>query len=465
MKSFKLHLFIRLVITTFLVIWSNRLVAQYFLAEQLRQQISDQMSLTLTDCYHESTDRTNFNQCARKSNKIDLSLYLVEYYVLCGHGVTNEDAKNQQLCLDLQHSTTVWNPYEIANSQSIQHATVEHAGQAWQAFRFKDNDISPQIVLAQSEYNRLLDQMWDLRDRNLFRVVPSIFILLGFLAIYMNFVFMRPLKEIEASMSRLSSSNLGSLVKVQVPFFEFRHFVRVFDDLRARLFDSFAKAKRFSGDASHELRTPLTILRGNVERMIEDLPKGSEAQVRMRMMGDEVERLIEITEKLLQLSRADASSMLQDLKLLDVSDLMGELIDELNNFQKKIQINRDIQPHLLWQCDPVLVRQLFDNLLGNALKYNVPGGWIFVKLAQSGDGLVLMVENPSQQIPKDLSGRWAERFYRGDASHTRNIDGMGLGLSLCNEIATVHHGMLNLKVTESSTVVVTLRAPLVPTQS
>ncbi len=465
MKSFKLHLFIRLVITTFLVIWSNRLVAQYFLAEQLKQQISDQMSLTLTDCFDKSTDRTNFNQCARKTHKIDLSLYLVEYYVLCGHGITNEDAKNQQLCLDVQHSKTVWNPYEIANSQSIQHATVEHAGQAWQAFRFKDNDISPQIVLAQSEYNRLLDQMWDLRDRNLFRVVPSIFILLGFLAIYMNFVFMRPLKEIEASMSRLSSSNLGTLGKVQVPFFEFRHFVRVFDDLRARLFDSFAKAKRFSGDASHELRTPLTILRGNVERMIVDLPKGSEAQVRMRMMGDEVERLIEITEKLLQLSRADASSMLQDLKLLDVSELMGELIDELNSFQKKIQINRDIQPHVLWHCDPVLVRQLIDNLLGNALKYNVPGGWIFVKLAQSGDGLVLMVENPSQQIPKDLSDRWAERFYRGDASHTRSIDGMGLGLSLCNEIATVHHGVLNLKVTDSSTVVVTLRAPLVSTQS
>jgi signal transduction histidine kinase len=277
----------------------------------------------------------------------------------------------------------------------------------------------------------------------------------------MNYVFMRPLNEIEASMSKLSSNNLGTQDKVRVPFVEFKKFVQVFDDLRARLFDSFAKARRFSGDASHELRTPLTILRGNVERMIVDLPKGSQEQVRMRMMGDEVERLIEITEKLLQLSRADASSLLQDLKLLNVSDMLSEMSDELNSFQRKVRISCDIQPHVLWNCDPVLVRQLIDNLLGNALKYNVADGWIFLKLIQSAESLVLTVENPSLNIPKDLRERWDERFYRGDASHTRNIDGMGLGLSLCKEIVQVHQGELTLVVTNSDTVVLTVRAPLV----
>jgi signal transduction histidine kinase len=273
-----------------------------------------------------------------------------------------------------------------------------------------------------------------------------------------------PLKEIEASMSKLSSSNLGTLDKVRVPFLEFDKFVQVFDNLRARLSDSFAKARRFSGDASHELRTPLTILRGNVERMIVDLPKGSDAQVRMRMMGDEVERLIDITEKLLQLSRADASNLLQDIQLLDVSQLLCEMSEEFNSFQNKVRINCDIKPHISWNCDPVLVRQLIDNLLSNALKYNVPDGWIFVKLSQSADTLELVVENPSHNIPKDLCERWADRFYRGDASHTRSIDGMGLGLSLCKEIAHVHHGVMGLAVTQSDTVVVTLRVSLKPTQ-
>lgn len=462
MKSFKLHLFVRLIITTFLVIWSNRLVAQYFLTEQLAQIVKDQMSVTLTHCAEQAVDRELFNRCAKKTHTLDLSLYLIDLYVLCGELSTPIDIEARQVCDASKDRTTVWLPYDHAGPRPMELATVEVKAQKWQVLRFKDNDTQPKIALVQSEVRRLLDQMWELRDRNLLRVVPSVLVLLGLLSYYMTFVFMRPLNEVEASMSKLSSSNLGTLETVRVPFLEFRKFVQVFDDLRARLSDSFAKARRFSGDASHELRTPLTILRGNVERMIVDLPKGSDAQVRMRMMGDEVERLIDITEKLLQLSRADASSLLQDLKQLDVSEVMLELTDELNSFQTKVNIHCDIEPHILWHCDPTLVRQLIDNLLGNALKYNVSGGWIRVKLTQSDNRLELVVENPSNHIPKDLSERWDDRFYRGDASHTRNIDGLGLGLSLCKEIALVHHGVLNLEVTDGHTVLVTLRAPLVP---
>jgi signal transduction histidine kinase len=343
---------------------------------------------------------------------LDLSLYLIDHYVICDRDRASGNLHAQQVCAASNAPNTNWVAYDYAGPQSMELARMQVNDQAWQVLRFKDNETQPKIALVQSEVNRLMYQMWELRDRNLLRVVPSILILLGLLSYYMTMVFMRPLNEIEASMSKLSSSNLGTRQKVQVPFFEFSKFVHVFDDLRARLFDSFAKARRFSGDASHELRTPLTILRGNVERMIVDLPKGSEAQVRMRMMGDEVERLIDITEKLLQLSRADASSMLQDIQLLNVSDMLIELTEELKSFQNKVHINCDIEPNLLWRCDPILVRQLIENLLGNALKYNVTGGWIFVKLARSSDGLLLMVENPSHHIPKDLKERWAERFYR-----------------------------------------------------
>lgn len=461
MKSFKLHLFVRLIITTFMVIWINRLVAQHFLTEQLAQIVKNQMSLTLISCSAQLSDRDAFNRCAKKTHGMDLSTFHIDRYLLCGDGVKHTELNGQQLCDQLKDSKTVWRAYEYEDPHRMELASTQLDGQTWQALRFKGGEVQAKIVLAQAEFDLLLTQMWDLRDRNLLRVVPSILIFLGLLAFYMTYVFMRPLKEIEASMSRLSSSNLGTLEKLDVPFLEFRKFVQVFDDLRARLSDSFAKARRFSGDASHELRTPLTILRGNVERMIVDLPKGSDAQVRMRMVGDEVERLIDITEKLLQLSRADASSLLQDLQWTDVSEMLSELSEELNSFQNKVGITCDIEPHVLWHCDPILVRQLMDNLLGNALKYNVSGGWIRVKLTQSNNEVVLTLENSSSNIPKDLSERWADRFYRGDASHTRNIDGMGLGLSLCKEIAQVHHGVLTLVVTEASTVKVMLKAPKV----
>jgi signal transduction histidine kinase len=90
---------------------------------------------------------------------------------------------------------------------------------------------------------------------------------------------------------------------------EFQAFTEVFEELRGRLHNSFLQSHRFSSDASHELRTPLTILRGHVELGIAELPSGSPAQIRLRLMGEEIERLIDITEKLLLLSRADSDSL------------------------------------------------------------------------------------------------------------------------------------------------------------
>ena len=72
----------------------------------------------------------------------------------------------------------------------------------------------------------------------------------------------------------------------------------------------------------------------------------------------------------------------------------------------------------------------------------------------------LTVENPSLHIPPDLAHHAFDRFYRGDASHTRQIDGLGLGLSICAEIARIHQGVLTLRITETQTVLLTLTAPL-----
>ena len=74
----------------------------------------------------------------------------------------------------------------------------------------------------------------------------------------------------------------------------------------------------------------------------------------------------------------------------------------------------------------------------------------------------LSVENPISDVPADLSERAFDRFYRGDASHTRHVDGLGLGLSICLEIAKLHKATLSLVVTDQKTVIATLSAPLSP---
>jgi signal transduction histidine kinase len=274
-------------------------------------------------------------------------------------------------------------------------------------------------------------------------------------------IIMRPILRIEESISTLNANNLGQNIQLQAPYREFESLVNVYKELLQRLNESFTHARRFASDASHELRTPLTILRGNTEQLIANLPLGSEFQVRVRGISDEVDRLIDITEKLLLLSRADANSLGHTFVDVDLSQLLTQFIKpEEDEEQWHLSLKHQVEPGLIWHCDKTLAIQLIHNLLENARKYNIPRGWIRVTLRRDQGQFQLTVENPSLHIPSDLANHAFDRFYRGDASHTRQIDGLGLGLSICSEIARIHQGVLSLNITANKTVLLTLTAPL-----
>lgn len=348
----------------------------------------------------------------------------------------------------------------LVTQGSIEFAHGVIGPQSWYAVRFKDRRNGPEVWLDSQEIDALMLRVWALRDRNTIYALPTILLTLFALTLYLTYVVMRPITSIQNNMAKLTANTLDQSSVLQAPFKEFETLVKVFDDLRSRLNDSFTKARRFASDASHELRTPLTILRGNVERLIHDLPVGSDAQVRMRSMSDEVERLIEITEKLLLLSRADANSLKQDLTDVNVSQLLTQLVKDVQSFQSSLKVTSAIEPNVIWRCDKTLVHQLIQNLYANAVNYNQAQGWIHFTLAQSNGSFQLSVENPTSGAPADLSERAFDRFYRGDASHTRQVDGLGLGLSICLEIAKLHKAALSLRVTEKQTVVATLSAAL-----
>ena len=305
----------------------------------------------------------------------------------------------------------------------------------------------------------LRQRMWELRDRNLAYVLPFILTMLGFLTLWVAHLIMRPIRLLESTLSSVTSTNLGDSSNLEAPYVEFERIVSAFQDLRVRLRDSFAKARRFAADASHELRTPLTILRGNVEQLINQLPVGADSQVQMRMIGDEVERLIDITEKLLLLSRADGNSMVKEDSDFAISEFLEELVSDAHTFHPELVTRGEIEPHKVWSCDQRLIQQLIYNLYSNAVKYNVPQGWIHIRLQPEHDQWVLSFENPCEDIPVDLPKLAFDRFYRGNAAHSRKIDGLGLGLSLCQEIARLHGVQLTLSSPNGSTVLLRLVIP------
>jgi len=274
-------------------------------------------------------------------------------------------------------------------------------------------------------------------------------------------VAMRPIKQIDQSIKTLDLKTFEIKTALVAPYKEFQNIVTSFEALRLKLIQSFDKARRFASDASHELRTPLTILRGNAEALIKELPMGSDEQIRMQMLISEIDRLVTIIQKLLWLSRADANKLQPVFQEVNLSDVMGQWVLDAQTFNPNLKLTGEIQPKVIWKCDPDLVHQLIGNLYDNAVKYNAANGWIRFRLNQDTHGFYLSIENPSAPLPVDFEMQAFDRFYRGDDARSRSIDGLGLGLSLCQEIAAVHEAQLQVKVSNDGIVTFTFtNAPL-----
>ena len=237
--------------------------------------------------------------------------------------------------------------------------------------------------------------------------------------------------------------------------------IRVFNQMLERLERSFHQASRFSGDAAHELKTPLTILQGELERTLQQVPPGSEVQQRLSYLLDEVHRLSGIIRKLLLLSLADAGQLSLYLVDVDISELLLQMLEDLEMLAPDLTVKTDIAKDLKVKGDRDLLMQVLQNLFSNAIKYNLADGWIKVDAFQSNGSLQVTIVNASEGIKEGDRALIFDRFHRGDPSRNRKIEGIGLGLSLAREIVRAHHGELMLDPTSEGETSFTMSLPIV----
>jgi signal transduction histidine kinase len=213
---------------------------------------------------------------------------------------------------------------------------------------------------------------------------------------------------------------------------------------------SFNQAIRFSGDAAHELKTPLAIIQGQLERAIADAPAGSETQKNMTQALDEARRITAICRKLLLLSQADAGKLSLHYERIDLTTLLEELADDARLLASALTIHTHIGTGITVHADRDLLQQTLQNLITNAIKYNIPNGWLLINATQTNNAVTIEVKNSSQGLDEKTSGHLFERFYRGNQAHSRDIDGSGLGLSIAREIIQAHGGTLTLNTNTSN---------------
>jgi signal transduction histidine kinase len=280
--------------------------------------------------------------------------------------------------------------------------------------------------------------------RALMIVVPLAVALSALGAWLLASLTMRPVNRLRDSMRAVTQMALDQRLASNGEDIEFRELITAYNTMLARLQASFLQASRFSADAAHELRTPLTILQGRLEQAV-NMSDNRAVQAELSGLQDEVGRLSGITRKLLLLSQADAGRLALHLNAVDLSSMLGELLTDAEMLLDGQVLSCAIEPHLMTQGDALLLRQLFNNLISNAVRHCLPGGAIDVTACAAPDGVDVFFRNACEPIDAESRARFFDRFYRGEASHNRAVEGNGLGLSLAREIARAHGGELTLQ--------------------
>jgi heavy metal sensor kinase len=274
---------------------------------------------------------------------------------------------------------------------------------------------------------------------------------------------LQPLQQVAAAAEQIDAKALSRRLPEPQARDEVGRLVQVLNRSFDRLERRFEQATRFSSDASHELKTPLTIMRGEIEAALKAEQDNPEIQSLLESLLAETQRLCDIVEKLLLLSRADAGTLTLTKEILDFSAICHELVEdaEILAKPKRITTEFDISPGVEVLGDESYLRRVLLNLLDNAIKYNVEGGSLSISLTKSDALAVLRIANLGPGIPKEHETRVFERFYRADPSRSSSTSGSGLGLSMCREIVAAHGGQMWLDQPGSgwTAFIVTLSGP------
>ena len=234
------------------------------------------------------------------------------------------------------------------------------------------------------------------------------------------------------------------------------------NEMLGRLETSFGGLRRFTADASHELKTPLAVLRADVERAM-TAPSGSTEQlVALEEALQETTRMADLVDSLLTLARADEGRFDLHREAVDVRALAHEVFETAvilgESAGLKVSMPQDDQATV--QGDYLRLRQLFLNLITNAIKYSQKGGEVELALTRRDGQVIFSVRDTGIGIAAAELPFIFERFWRSDRARSRAAErgGFGLGLAICQWIAQAHGGTLTAqsRLHRGSTFTVTL---------
>ena len=269
---------------------------------------------------------------------------------------------------------------------------------------------------------------------------------------------LRPVRQITETARASSGSDLRHRVGLRGPDDELKELADTLDSLLEALESAFSSQRAFSQNVSHELRTPLAILRAEAEIRLAAPGAGEEERRFARRVLESAEQGERTVDRLLALARSE-SGLLSSSEV-DLAELTGDVVGELAASAGQLDLRLELGEATAW-ADRALLERLVANLVENAMRHNVAGGWVRVVVATQEDAALLRLSNSGPRLtPEEVEGLFQPFVRRGDPGFSR--PGLGLGLPIVRAIVDAHSGAISAEPRAEGGLDISVRLPRRP---
>ena len=288
-------------------------------------------------------------------------------------------------------------------------------------------------------------------------ITAAVTLLSGILAYFVSGHALRPLRSFVAKVERVQPNNLADMKITEEVLPEFRQFTDSFNQMLDRLDEGFAVQRQFAGNAAHELRTPLALMQAQLELFSAEHPNVHPETVDfLRLLGEQTERMTQMTKTLLEMSALRAVPCNDRI---EIAPMVEEIFTDLAPLAEKRGISLVQEGDGVITGSDTLIYRLLFNLTENAIRYNRPNGTVCISTSEEEKTLVIRIADTGCGIPEAHWRSIFQPFFRVDKSRSREYGGVGLGLSLVWEIASLHGGSVQVEKSSENGTTIAVEIP------
>lgn len=220
--------------------------------------------------------------------------------------------------------------------------------------------------------------------------------------------------------------------------------------------------QEFFSNASHELKTPITSVKGYTELLQNGFAKDERMQADfLSRIEKETDNMTNLINDILMISKLETKEATETMAEVKISLVIQDIISALTPLANKLEVTIDSDcSNFVIEASIQQMNQLIGNLISNAIKYNKPGGIVWIRAYAETDTMVLIVEDNGMGIEEESKSRVFERFYRVDKGRNKKSGGTGLGLAIVKHIVQYYDGTITLDSTLGVGTKFTVRLPL-----